>query len=71
MMTDNMNESLDVEPTAEEIRSATFQMHPTKAPGIDGFHALFYQKFWDIVGDDVVCLVKSWWQWYFHLKCIN
>ncbi|XP_057419187.1 uncharacterized protein LOC130713437 [Lotus japonicus] len=40
--------------TREDVEEALFQMHPNKAPGIDGLPALFYQKFWHIVGDDVV-----------------
>lgn len=39
--------------TREEVEEALFQMHPTKAPGLDGFPTLFYQKYWDIIGDDV------------------
>ncbi|KAK2650146.1 hypothetical protein Ddye_017635 [Dipteronia dyeriana] len=44
--------------TAEEVRYALFQMSSSKAPGIDGFPAGFFQKFWGVVGDDVtkVCL---------------
>ncbi|KAA3472427.1 reverse transcriptase [Gossypium australe] len=39
--------------TIEDIRSALFQMHPNKAPGPDGFHALFFQKFWKTVREAV------------------
>lgn len=33
-------------------------MAPLKAPGIDGFHAKFYQAQWDIVGPSVYTLVR-------------
>ncbi|KAL5767157.1 hypothetical protein ACOSQ2_013940 [Xanthoceras sorbifolium] len=33
--------------TRAEVRYAVFEMGPNKAPGPDGFHALFFQKFWN------------------------
>lgn len=39
--------------TREEIGGVIKKMHPTKAPGPDGMQAIFYQKYWDIVGEDV------------------
>ncbi|KAH1108544.1 hypothetical protein J1N35_012312 [Gossypium stocksii] len=39
--------------TAEEIKSALKGMGPTKVPGYDGFPALFFQKYWHIIGEDV------------------
>ncbi|KAL9668951.1 hypothetical protein QQ045_006492 [Rhodiola kirilowii] len=52
-VSDEMNRSLMEPFTEAEIRAALFQMHPTKAPGMDGFSALFYQKFWSIVKEDL------------------
>ena len=42
----------------EEVKLAIFGMNPTKALGYDGMHALFFQKYWQIVRFDVirVCL---------------
>ena len=53
----NMQQILSSDFTTDEIKTAVFQMGPTKAPGPDGMNALFYQKFWHIVGDNVVTVV--------------
>ena len=56
-VTDDMQEFLSSEFTAEEVKVVLFQMGPTKAPGPDGMNALFYQKFWHVVGNNVVLAV--------------
>ncbi|KAA3472023.1 reverse transcriptase [Gossypium australe] len=43
----------------EEIKKAMFDMAPLKAPGSDGYHALFFQSQWDTLGNDVCQWVKS------------
>jgi hypothetical protein len=64
----NMNEVLDHVPrkvNAEmnailtapyepaEVKTALFQMFPTKAPGSDGFPAHFFKRHWDVCGEEV------------------
>ena len=56
-VTSDMQEALSREYSAEEVKAVLFQMGPTKAPGPDGMNALFYQKYWHIVGDDVTATV--------------
>ena len=53
----DMRDMLSSEYSQEEIKAALFQMRPTKAPGPNSMNALFYQKFWHIVGDDVITAV--------------
>lgn len=42
-----------------EIHEPLFSMAPLKAPGVDGFHALFFQNQWDIVGPSICQMVKG------------
>ncbi|KAA3454404.1 reverse transcriptase [Gossypium australe] len=49
-----MNEVLNSPFTADEIIVALKGMGPLKAPGSDGFPALFFQKYWHIVGKEVL-----------------
>jgi len=36
-----------------EIKEALFQMNPIRAPGPDGYNASFFQRNWQVVGDDL------------------
>ena len=56
-ITDDMQEVLSSEFIAEEVKVALFQMGSTKALGPNGMNALFYQKFWHVVSDNVVLAV--------------
>ena len=50
----SLNCYLDSDFSEVEIRKATFDIGALKAPGKDGFPGIFYQKFWSIVGPNVV-----------------
>ena len=52
-----MNSKLNAPYSKEEVKTALFQMFPTKAPGPDGFPAHFFQRHWDLCGDEVTDIV--------------
>ena len=54
-----MNQSLIKEFTRQEVVSALQKMHPVKVPSPDGISAIFFQKYWDIVDNDVTCMVLN------------
>ncbi|KAL5552000.1 hypothetical protein UlMin_002176 [Ulmus minor] len=52
-ITPQLNRQLERDFEAEDVRTAVFQMAPTKSPGADGMSAIFYQKFWPTVGEEI------------------
>ena len=52
-LSEEVSLSLVVMVTPEEIKEALWSMQPYKAPGLDGLHAGFFQRFWMIVGSSV------------------
>lgn len=49
----SLNEKLDQPFTYEEVCFALKSMLPLKASGEDGLGAIFYQRFWHIIGHEV------------------
>lgn len=52
----NILTSLGNIPNTNKIKSAIFSFKPFKAPGLDGLHPFFYQKYWDMMGPSVINL---------------
>ncbi|CAL1390085.1 unnamed protein product [Linum trigynum] len=48
-----------------------FQIGSSKAPGSDGFTALFFQQYWDVVGHDVCVAVQSFFRSGHLLRAFN
>ena len=66
-----MHQILSSDFIVDKIKAALFQMGPTKAPRPDGMNALFYQKFWHVVGDNVVFVVLDYLNYGVMLPDIN
>ncbi|XP_060178061.1 uncharacterized protein LOC132607994 [Lycium barbarum] len=57
MISKEQNEELVANPTKDEVKQAVFGLNSESACGPDGFTGLFFQKCWDIVGDDIFHMV--------------
>lgn len=51
--------------SVDEIKTALFSMDTLKAPGIDGYNALFFQKAWSIIGSSITVAVQDF---FTHLQ---
>ena len=61
-VTQEMNEQLLKPFIREQVEVALHQMEPITAPGPDGMPPLFYQSFWNLLGNDISSAV---------LDCLN
>jgi predicted metal-dependent phosphoesterase TrpH len=52
-----MNERLLAPFTEEEVKKALFAIGDFKAPETDGMHAIFFKKFWPLIGSSVTAEV--------------
>ena len=57
VVTLDMNNTLLLPYTSDEVKQALFHMHPSKSPGLDGMPPFFFQKYWHIIGRDVTYAV--------------
>jgi len=58
-ISNDMKDILEQPFTREEILSAIHHTHLLKALGLDGFPALFYQKYWGIIGEEMLNMVLN------------
>ncbi|XP_072060275.1 uncharacterized protein [Arachis hypogaea] len=70
-VTAHMNRRLQRPVTMEEVKRATFSIHPQSAPGDDGMTAKFFQSFWNILSGDVFRVAKSFFSGGRILKGFN
>jgi hypothetical protein len=58
IITEEDNTFLCSIPSEEEIVEALCSLGSTKAPGPNGFTALFYKKYWSIIKADVISRIR-------------
>jgi hypothetical protein len=58
-VTEEMNSRLRAPYTREEVKKALFNIGDLKAPGPDGLHAIFYKRYWSLIGEELTDEVLS------------
>ena len=59
VVSNSMNSDLMKKISRQEVDATLKSMAPLKAPGPDGMPPIFFQHYWDSIGDDVSCAVLS------------
>nr|CAD1838374.1 unnamed protein product [Ananas comosus var. bracteatus] len=54
-----------------EVKRAVFDSAPEKAPGPDGFPALFYQRFWSLIKNDIMMVFTNFYNGSDNLEGVN
>jgi hypothetical protein len=49
----SMNQLLLASFSREEVKKALFSIGDLKAPGLDGLHAIFFKRFWNMLGEEL------------------
>lgn len=72
-----MNDQLLTKVSSEEVKSAVFSIKASSAPGADGMTAMFFQQYWEIVGDQLTLEVIRFFEegifdkeWNFTQLCL-
>nr|CAD1836416.1 unnamed protein product [Ananas comosus var. bracteatus] len=63
--------SLQTPFTLTEVKRAVFSNAPEKAPGPDGLPMLFYQRFWNLLKDDIMSVFNSFYNDTAKIDMIN
>jgi hypothetical protein len=56
---DVIRNTFDAEITRVDIETAIKSFKPLKVPGPNGFHPIFFQKYWHIIGDSVTRYIQD------------
>lgn len=75
-VTEDMNQGLIAPVTREEVKEAIFSIKAYKAPGSDGITGMFFQQYWEIIGEQVTNEIQKFFtdgifpnDWNYH-NCV-